>query len=63
MLVQASAQNKEISLRVMAKVENKKQMYDLKLHTLWSPLKKDGFIGIVGYFDIVKKESTTEQQG
>lgn len=47
----------------MAKVENKKQMYDLKLHTLWSPLKKDGFIGIVGYFDIVKKENTTEQQG
>ena len=63
MLVQASAQNKESSLRVMAKVENKKQMYDLKLHTLWSPLKKDGFIGIVGYFDIVKKENTTEQQG
>ena len=63
MLVQASAQNKESSLRVMAKVENKKQMYDLKLHTLWSPRKKDGFIGIVGYFDIVKKENTTEQQG
>jgi len=30
-------------------VENKRQMYDLKLHTLWSPLKKDGYIGIVGY--------------
>ena len=44
-------------------MENKKQMYDLKLHTLWSPLKKDGFIGIVGYFDIVKEENTTEQQG
>ena len=50
LLAQASAQNKEISLQVMAKMENKKQMYDLKLHTLWSPLKKDGFIGIVGYF-------------
>ena len=33
----------------MAKVENKRQMYDLKLHTLWSTLKKDGYIGIVGY--------------
>lgn len=63
LLAQASAQNKEISLQVMAKMENKKQMYDLKLHTLWSPLKKDGFIGIVGYFDIVKEENTTEQQG
>ena len=63
LLVQASAQNKEVSLRIMAKVENEKQMYDLKLHTLWSPLKEDGFIGIVGYFDIVKKENTTEQQG
>ena len=63
LLVQASAQNKEVSLRIMAKVENEKQMYDLKLHTLWSPLKADGFIGIVGYFDIVKKENTTEQQG
>ena len=47
----------------MAKVENEKQMYDLKLHTLWSPLKEDGFIGIVGYFDIVKEKNTTEQQG
>ena len=63
LLAQASAQNKEISLQVIAKMENKKQMYDLKLHTLWSPLKKDGFIGIVGYFDIVKEENTTEQQG
>jgi len=63
LLAQASEQNKEISLQVMAKMENKKQMYDLKLHTLWSPLKKDGFIGIVGYFDIVKEENTTEQQG
>ena len=63
LLAQASEQNKEISLQVMAKMENKKQMYDLKLHTLWSPLKKDGFIGIVGYYDIVKEENTTEQQG
>ena len=63
LLAQASEQNKEISLQVMAKMENKKQMYDLKLHTLWSPLKKDGYIGIVGYFDIVKEENTTEQQG
>ena len=50
LLEQTSIQNKEISLQLMAKVENKKQMYNLKLHTLWSPLKKDGYIGIVGYF-------------
>lgn len=49
LLEQTSIQNKEISLQLMAKVENKRQMYDLKLHTLWSPLKKDGYIGIVGY--------------
>ena len=29
-------------------------MYNLKLHTLWTPLKKDGYIGIIGYFDPVK---------
>ena len=49
LLEQTSIQNKEISLKLMAKVENKRQMYELKLHTLWSPLKKDGYIGIVGY--------------
>lgn len=49
LLEQTSIQNTEISLKLMAKVENKRQMYDLKLHTLWSPLKKDGYIGIVGY--------------
>ena len=49
LLDQTSIQNKEVSLHVMAKVENKRQMYALKLHTLWSPLKKDGYIGIVGY--------------
>ena len=52
LLEQTSIQNKEISLKLMAKVENKRQMYDLKLHTLWSPLKKDGYIGIVGYIEI-----------
>ena len=46
--------NKEISVQIKARVENDRQMYKLKLHTLWSPLKKDGYIGIVGYFDIVK---------
>ena len=29
-------------------------MYKLKLHTLWSHLKKDGYIGIIGYFATVK---------
>ena len=48
LLDQTSIQNTEISLQLMAKVENKRQMYDLKLHTLWAPLKKDGYIGIVG---------------
>ena len=60
LLNQTSIENKEISLQVMAKVENKRQMYDLKLHTLWSPLMKDGFIGIVGYFDIAKQENAKE---
>ena len=59
LLEQTSIQNKEISLQLMAKVENKRQMYDLKLHTLWSPLKKDGYIGIVGYFDGIKQEMDT----
>ena len=54
LLNQTSVQNKEISLQIKAKVENDRQMYRLKLHTLWSPLKKDGYIGIVGYFDSVK---------
>ena len=54
LLHQTSVQNKEISVQIKARVENDRQMYKLKLHTLWSPLKKDGYIGIVGYFDIVK---------
>nr|WP_288632347.1 HD domain-containing phosphohydrolase [uncultured Blautia sp.] len=54
LLHQTSVQNKEISVQIKAKVENVRQMYKLKLHTLWSPLKKDGYIGIVGYFDTVK---------
>ena len=31
-------------------------MYKLKLHTLWSPMKKDVCIGIIGYFDTVKQK-------
>lgn len=54
LLHQTSVQNKEISARIKATVENNSQMYKLKLHTLWSPLKKDGYIGIIGYFDSVK---------
>ena len=54
LLHQTSVQNKEISVQIKATLENNSQMYKLKLHTLWSPLKKDGYIGIVGYFDIVK---------
>ena len=50
---QLSVQNKEISVQIKVKVENDSQMYSLKLHTLWSPMKKDGYIGIVGYFDAV----------
>lgn len=53
LLHQTSVQNKEISVQIKAKVENDSQMYSLKLHTLWSPMKKDGYIGIVGYFDAV----------
>ena len=54
LLHQTSVQNKEVFVQIKAKVENDSQMYMLKLHTLWSPLKKDGYIGIVGYFDVVK---------
>ena len=54
LLNQTSVQNNEITLQIKAKVKNDSQMYHLKLHTLWSPLKKDGYIGIVGYFDNVK---------
>ena len=54
LLRQTSVQNKEISVQIKATVENVRQMYKLKLHTLWSPLKKDGYIGVVGYFNIVK---------
>ena len=53
LLHQTSVQNKEFSVQIKAKVENDSQMYSLKLHTLWSPMKKDGYIGIVGYFDAV----------
>ena len=53
LLHQTSVQNKEISVHINAKVENYSQMYKLKLHTLWTPLKKDGYIGIIGYFDTI----------
>lgn len=54
LLHQTSVQNKEISVQLKTTVENDSQMYKLKLHTLWSPLKKDGYIEIIGYFGIVK---------
>ena len=54
LLHQTSVQNKEISVQIKAVVENDGRMYKLKLHTLWSPLKKNGYIGIIGYFDTVK---------
>ena len=54
LLHQTSVQNKEISVQIKVNVENQSQMYKLKLHTLWSPLKKDGYIGIIGYFDTIK---------
>ena len=55
LLHQTSVQNKEISATIKATVENNSQMYRMKLHTLWSPLKKEGYIGIIGYFDTVNK--------
>ena len=51
LLAHTSVQDKEISVQIEAKMENNRQLYNLKLHTLWSSLKKDGYIGIVGYFD------------
>ena len=51
LLAHTSVQDKEISVQIEAKMENNRQLYNLKLHTLWSSLKKDGFIGIVGYID------------
>ena len=54
LLHQTSVQNKEISAMIKATVDNNSQMYRMKLHILWSPLKKDGYIGIIGYFDTVK---------
>ena len=63
LLNQTSIENQEISLQIKAKLENKRQMYDLKLRTLWSPLKKDGYIGIVGYVDIVKQEKCKRAAG
>ena len=53
LLNQTSVQNNEITLQIKAKVKNDSQMYHLKLRTLWSPLKKDGYIGIVGYFESI----------
>ena len=51
LLAHTSVQDKEISVQIEAKLENNRQLYNLKLHTLWSPLKKDGYIGIIGYID------------
>ena len=51
LLDHTSVQNKEISVQIEAKMENNRQLYNLKLHTLSSSLKKDGYIGIAGYFD------------
>ena len=56
LLHQTSVQNKEISATIKATVENNSQMYRMKLHTLWSPMKKDVCIGIIGYFDTVKQK-------
>ena len=53
LLDHTSVQEKEISVQIKAKMENTSQMYHLKLHTLWSSLKKDGYVGIVGYIDSV----------
>lgn len=58
LLDHTSVQEKEISVQIKAKMENVSQMYHLKLHTLWSSLKKDGYIGIIGYFDTAKQENT-----
>ena len=54
LLAHTSVQDKEISVKIEAKLENNRQLYNLKLHTLWSPLKKDGYIGIIGYIDSAK---------
>ena len=54
LLHQTSVQNKEIFVQVKAKVDSDSRMYNLKLHTLWSSVKKDGYIGIIGYVDVVK---------
>ena len=54
LLDHTSVQNKEISVQIEAKMVNNRQLYNLKLHTLWSPLKKDGYIGIIGYIDSAK---------
>ena len=54
LLDNTSVQDKEISVQIEAKMENNRQLYNLKLHTLWSPLKKDGYIGIIGYIDSAK---------
>ena len=43
LLDQTSIQNTEISLQLMAKVENKRQMYDLKLHTFFTKSYSEGF--------------------
>ena len=42
---------------------NESQMYKLKLHTLWTPLKKDGYIGIIGYFDVMIMGETSGRNG
>ena len=47
--------------RIKATVENNSQMYKLKLHTLWSPVKKDVYIGIIGYFDTSKTEEMKKE--
>ena len=49
-----SSKNKEVSMKAMLKVRGERQMCDLKLHTLWSSLKTDGYIGIIGQLDIVE---------
>ena len=54
LLAHTSVQDKEISVQIEAKLENNRQLYNLKLHTLWSPLKKDGYIGFIGYIDSAK---------
>lgn|GEM_PF-6088488 len=56
MVAKINSQEREVIGRILSVTRSRSQI----ILELWSPLKKNGYIGIVGYFDTAKQENTKE---